>query len=225
MKISVVVPVYRGGLAIAELLERLFKATAEYTLQVIFVCDGCDKLSHQTVREIADNYPETVDYINLENNHGQQAAILKGLSIAAGDYVVTIDDDLQHYPEHIPRLISRLTATNSEVVYARFHHINSPFTRRMGSNFARSLNRLVFKNLYHCYSPYRLITSRVAQKLVGFDVDKTIIDLAIPSLTGRITHIDCEHDQRKNGKSGYTTWKLISLWFMAYQNRHYSRTV
>ncbi len=109
--ISVVTPVYNGEASVGELCRRLAEVLPRISAQheVILVNDGSRDRSWETISELCSRSP-VVRGLNLMRNYGQHNALLCGIRAAKYDLVVTMDDDLQHPPEEIPRLLMWFTA-------------------------------------------------------------------------------------------------------------------
>jgi glycosyltransferase involved in cell wall biosynthesis len=107
--ISVVVPVYNGTLTIRELTERLANVlpTLATEYELIFVEDNGHDNSWEVIRKLASEY-SWVRGIKLMRNYGQHNALLCGIRGAQHEIIVTMDDDLQHPPEEIPQLLTKL---------------------------------------------------------------------------------------------------------------------
>ena len=107
--ISVVTPVYNGEGSVAELCQRLGDVLPRIAVQheIILVNDGSRDRSWGVISELSSR-SQAVRGINLMRNYGQHNALLCGVRAARYELVVTIDDDLQHPPEEIPRLLARL---------------------------------------------------------------------------------------------------------------------
>ena len=115
--ISVVTPVYNGEASIAELCRRLGEVLPQIATEyeIIFVNDDSRDRSWEIISELSSRL-ETVRGLNLMRNYGQHNALLCGIRAAKYDVVVTMDDDLQHPPEEIPRLLTQLV-DGIDVVY------------------------------------------------------------------------------------------------------------
>src|SRR4029079_18803599 len=115
--ISVVTPVYNGETSIAELCRRLGEVlpqiAAEY--EIILVNDGSRDRSWDVISELSSRFV-TVRGLNLMRNYGQHNALLCGIRAAKYEVIVTMDDDLQHSPEEMPRLLEQLEQ-GFDVVY------------------------------------------------------------------------------------------------------------
>ena len=98
---SVVVPVYNSEHTLTELytrLEKVFRETVQEPFELILVDDGSKDRSYQIMEELRQKDPR-VKIIQMARNFGQHPALLCGFSHAEGDFIITMDDDLQHPPE------------------------------------------------------------------------------------------------------------------------------
>jgi len=118
MEFSIVVPVYNGAGTIKELFQRCKKVFDELqtTFEMIFVEDCSQDNSWEVIRDLALEYPQQVVAIKLARNFGQHNALLCGIRSARGKITITMDDDLQHPPEELPKLLAKL-AEGYDVVY------------------------------------------------------------------------------------------------------------
>jgi glycosyltransferase involved in cell wall biosynthesis len=115
--ISVVTPVYNREGSVAELCRRLAEVLPRIAVQheIILVNDGSRDRSWHVISELSSR-SKAVRGLNLMRNYGQHNALLYGIRAAKYDVIVTMDDDLQHPPEEIPRLLARLEE-GFDVVY------------------------------------------------------------------------------------------------------------
>src|SRR5437764_14555424 len=120
--LSVVVPVYNSAAVLPDVVARLLPVLRARggPFEVILVNDGSRDGSWDAIARLARDCP-AVRGIDLSRNYGQHNALLCGVRAAAHDVVVTIDDDLQHPPEEIPRLLDKL-AEGYDVVYGTPRH-------------------------------------------------------------------------------------------------------
>lgn len=115
--ISVVVPAYRSGQTLRPLYERISSTLASLTSNwEIIIVDDCSPDDSWAVLSKLREADERVRIVRLGRNHGQQHATLCGLGYARGNYVVTIDDDLQCFPEDIPAFIQALRSGKHVVI-------------------------------------------------------------------------------------------------------------
>ncbi|HYF66254.1 MAG TPA: glycosyltransferase, partial [Herpetosiphonaceae bacterium] len=105
--LSILVPVYRSALILPDLVARIESALAGYEKELILINDGSPDNSAEVVKELAAGYA-WVRGISLMRNYGQHNALLCGIRAASNDVIVTMDDDLQHPPEEVPKLLEKL---------------------------------------------------------------------------------------------------------------------
>ena len=107
--LSIVIPVYNSEQSLPPLMERLSQVLPSLsdTYEVILVNDGSRDKSWSVISSLAPQYP-FVHAINMMRNYGQHNALLCGIRQAQGDIIVTMDDDLQHPPEEISKLLDKL---------------------------------------------------------------------------------------------------------------------
>ena len=115
--ISVIVPAYNSALSLPELLKRLSAVMQSVgsPYEVIVINDGSRDKTWDVLQTLTGEYP-AVRAMNLMRNYGQHNALLCGIRSAQYAITVTIDDDLQHPPEEIPKLLARLSP-EIDVVY------------------------------------------------------------------------------------------------------------
>jgi len=106
IKVSIVIPVYRGGKSIGPLTDELVSKLGElYKLEIILVNDNSPDNSEDVCKNIFNKYPETVKFYSLAKNVGEHNAVMAGLNQATGDYIVIMDDDFQNPISEVIKLI------------------------------------------------------------------------------------------------------------------------
>src|SRR5256885_772204 len=117
LSVSVVVPVYNSERMLSDLAERLRGTLGETgrMFELVFVNDGSADGSWRVITGLGEAY-QWVRGISLMRNYGQHNALLCGIRAARYEIIVTMDDDLQHPPEEIPRLLNKLSE-GYDVVY------------------------------------------------------------------------------------------------------------
>src|SRR5712691_10304416 len=115
--VSVVVPVYNSQVVLPDLVSRLCLSLSDAVpaFELVLVNDGSHDRSWDVISHLATIHP-WLRGINLMRNYGQHNAVLCGIRAARYEVIVTMDDDLQHPPEEIPRLLEKL-AEGHDVVY------------------------------------------------------------------------------------------------------------
>lgn len=208
--ISVVIPVYKAEGCLHELYRRLRGALETITpdFEIILVEDCGGDRSWEVIRELAAA-DRRVRGIQLSRNFGQHAATICGFSKATGDWIVTLDDDLEQNPEDIPKLYSR-ARDGYALVYGVYPQRTHSWWRNATSEIARRLFRLAIPSLNQEYTSFRMIDSNIARKLCDFDSPFPFIDGYLSWLTSHYTTVEVTHAARAHGQSTYTFRKLFT---------------
>ena len=210
--VSVVVPVFNSENTIEELFNRIQKIAIEMgqTFEVVFVEDwGSDK-SWSKIVALKKKFPDEITAIRLSRNFGQNSATLCGMRHASGKYIVTLDDDLQTPPEEIPKLFAWMKEKDAEIVYGIYPQQAHSWFRNTGSQL---IKKIFFKASggIRLGSSFRLLRKNLVEKINQHEQDMLFIDQVVTWHTFDIAFAEVQHENRKKGKSGYTTIKLIGL--------------
>jgi len=207
--LSVVLPVFRSENLLADTVNELVETLDGGSFEIVLVDDGSPDTSWNVVKRLAVG-DSRVRGLRLYKNHGQHHAVLAGMSVARGDWVVTIDDDGQNPPSEIKVLMD--DADGHDVVFGRFREKQAPGMRRFGTRAVRWLNIKVFgmPQDFHV-SNVRLIRRDVVDRILS---DRT----AFPYVTGQaLLHsaspswVYVDHRPRPDGKSNYTVARIAVL--------------
>jgi undecaprenyl-phosphate 4-deoxy-4-formamido-L-arabinose transferase len=207
----VVVPVYRSEAILPELvlrLEPVLVAIAE-NFELVLVNDCSPDRSWDVLCELAGQY-SWIRPISLMRNYGQHNALLCGIRTARYEVIVTMDDDLQHPPEEIPKLLEEL-AGGYDVVYG------TPAQEQhgLGRDFASWVTKLALQNVMGAevarkVSAFRVFRAEVARAFAHYQGAFVSIDVLLTWGTNRFSTKAVRHDARKAGASGYTFRKLVT---------------
>ncbi len=209
---SVVVPVYNSQYTLRELFERLHKVfnSISKTYEVIFVNDCSRDGSWQVLETLQKDFPEQVVAIHLSRNFGQHNALMCGFNHVKGDFVITIDDDLQIPPEEILKLITRQAETEADLIYGVYEKKkHNPF-RNLGSLLVQKVFQRIFKNQGDITS-FKLFKSSLCDSVKQHRQSFVFIDGLLHWHTQYIDYQLVRHEQRKEGRSGYSLKKLLLL--------------
>lgn len=213
--ISVVIPVYGSASILPNLVESIGNVLEETIgsgkFELILVHDCGPDDAWRVIVELADSRP-WLRGINLARNAGQHNAIMAGLGVARGHCMVTMDDDLQHDPADIPRVVSSLEP-GYDLCYVEFESRQHALWKRLGSWINGLMARVLLgkpKGLY--LSPYRGIRRNLAHAVLRYDGPFVYLDGLLLQATRSITTISATHHARSDGASGYSMRKSISLW-------------
>ncbi len=210
MNISVVVPVYCGAVIIPVLITRLESVLLQIagSFEVILVNDGSRDHSWDVIVQLSNKY-SWVRGINLMRNYGQHNALLAGIRAAQYEIIVTMDDDLQHPPEELPKLLVEIEK-GYDVVYgvpeARAHSL----FRALSSRFTKWLMGVALDspNIARS-SAFRAFRAQVQEAFLDYRSQFVSIDVLLTWGTSKFSSVPVHHDQRYAGKSNYTFRKLV----------------
>jgi len=208
---SVVIPCYRSEKSIGELLRRISETLAklEVDYEVICVDDGSPDGLAGRIREIQNTDPR-IRLIQHFQNYGQHHALLTGFEHVRGEFVITLDDDLQHPPEEIPTLINALG--RADVIMGVPDSRHHKGHRNLGSRLIQLVMRWVFRTPKgYETSAFRLMRTQVARQLAASPTVYPFISGMIMQITRNITSVRVRHDLRKHGRSTYSLRKLVGL--------------
>ncbi len=209
---SVVVPVFNSDDSLEELFVRT-KAVFDQldaSFEFVFVEDCSRDNSWDVLKKLKDENPEMVTAIKLHRNYGQHNATVCGFSFARAERVITMDDDLQHPPEEIPKLIAAFDKDEADIVYGIFTKKQHSMIRNMGSRSIKSTSKLFLKGTGKG-SSFRLIKKKIIEKLLEHNLHFVFIDELLLWYTSDFSFVEVEHHKRKSKKSGYSARKLLSL--------------
>jgi undecaprenyl-phosphate 4-deoxy-4-formamido-L-arabinose transferase len=210
-RLTVVIPVYRSETILSELVRRLesvLTATAD-SFEVILVNDSSPDNSWEVISKLARQY-SWIRPINLMRNYGQHNALLCGIRAAQYDVIVTMDDDLQHPPEEIPRLLGKL-AEGYDVVYGTPEHEQHGFGRDVASWITKlALQNVMGAEIAQKVSAFRAFRAEVARAFAHYSGAFVSIDVLLTWGSNRFSLLSVRHEPRKSGASGYTIRKLIT---------------
>ncbi|MBS1584351.1 MAG: glycosyltransferase family 2 protein [Bacteroidetes bacterium] len=215
---SIVVPVYNSDGALPELTERTTIAMAGLPYEIVFIDDGSKDDSWDEIAALKVRYPDKVKAVRLQKNYGQHAALLCAFNYAKGQYIITIDDDLQYAPEDILKLIARQQETNAEVVYAQLIDRQHSAMRTAGTKLVQHNNKMITSTDVKG-SSFRLICRDVIDKITANHRNSFLfLDEVLLWYTTTFAHVDVKHYPRKYGKTGYTMGKLVKMYFSMITN-------
>lgn len=213
---SVVIPVYNSERSLRELYERIhhtFMDVLRMEYEIIFVDDSSRDNSFVVLEELRRQDSEHVRIIQLAKNYGQHSALLCGFHYVQGEYIVTLDDDLQHPPEEIPKLIEKMDENeeNIDVVIGCYREKKHSFVRNLGSVAIIKLSDYIFKQPKNLkLTSFRLMKRYVVDAMVeDFAVRYPRIGYLLLDITNKIVNTTVEHSRRKYGTSGYSFFMLI----------------
>jgi undecaprenyl-phosphate 4-deoxy-4-formamido-L-arabinose transferase len=208
--ISVVVPVYNSELTLPELIKRLQPVLTGLAREheLVLVNDGSRDQSWRVIQRLAAEHP-WVRGINLMRNYGQHNALLCGIRAARYETLVTMDDDLQHPPEEIHKLLAKLDE-GFEVVYGYPEHQQHGFLRDVASGLTKmALQKSMGAETARHVSAFRAFLTQSRDAFASYHSPFVSIDVVLTWATTRFVAIKVRHDPRQAGVSNYTFGMLF----------------
>jgi glycosyltransferase involved in cell wall biosynthesis len=211
-KISIVVPVYKSQECIEALVNKVDECLNEVDYELILVNDCSPDSSWREIKKAAQSNKKVIA-INLRKNSGQDNAIMAGFSRASGDYVVVMDDDLQHDPADIRKLAQELEKGDFDVCFAKFPKKNQKLWKNLGSSFNGKMAEIILNKPREIYlSPFKVIRKEVVDEIVKYKGPYPYVDGILFSITQNVSQVDAEHHSRFAGQSNYTLLRSIAVW-------------
>jgi glycosyltransferase involved in cell wall biosynthesis len=208
--VSVVTPVYNGEASVAELCRRLSEVLPRVAAQheIILVNDGSRDRSWEVISGLSSRMA-TVRGLDLMRNYGQHNALLCGIRAAKYELIVTMDDDLQHPPEEIPRLLARLDE-GFDVVYGGPKTERNGPLRALASHITRlALSAAIGREVAKEVSAFRVFRTRLREAFTGYQSPFVSIDVLLTWASNRFGATTVNFQPRHSGPSNYTFTKLL----------------
>jgi glycosyltransferase involved in cell wall biosynthesis len=220
LRISVVIPVYRGADSLRRLIDELLPLTQPWQTrsgaacrvnEILLVHDCGPDRSDLAIEALAREIPE-VRPVWLSRNFGQHAATLAGMAGAVGDWIATLDEDGQQDPADLPRMLDVALAGGHQLVYAQ--PTNPPphgRLRNMASRLAKSISvRALGNEAMGRFNSYRLIDGEIGRSLAAYCGYGVYLDVGLSWVTARTGHCPVRVREESGRPSGYSMLKLLS---------------
>ena len=211
MNASVIIPVYNGEETIIPLTERLLKVLPDlfHKYEIILVDDCSPDDSWKIVCQLQSEYPDFVRAFHLARNFGQHNATLCGIRAARYEICITMDDDLQHPPEEVHKLIEELNK-GYDVVYAIPEKMPHSWWRNIGSRWTKRILSKIMGIPIREIGAFRAFRTDLRDAFTDYHSPDVLVDPLLSWGTKKYSHVIVEEDPRSVGKSNYTFSKLVS---------------
>lgn len=217
--LTIVIPVYNGAASIAQLVDALAGLKIEGGHEIVLVNDGSPDNSREVCLKLTERRDVPVTLVDLSRNFGEHNAVMAGLAQARGEYVISMDDDLQNPPEEVVRLYEHTRANRYDVVYTYYDKKEHAGWRNLGSRLANLSADLLLEKPRGLYlSSFRCISAFVAREVVRHAGPYPYVDGLIMQVTQNIGRLKVQHLPRATGRSNYTLRKLVRLWLSIFLN-------
>lgn len=213
--LSVVIPVYNEQLVLPALFARLYPAldALGISYECVFVNDGSRDQSVALLRQQFERRPRETRVVIFHANFGQHSAIMAGFSYARGEYIVTLDADLQNPPEEIGKLVEKLLDG--------YDYVGTVRQQRQDTLWRRSFSKAINK-LREWITPVRITDQGCMMRGYARSVVTALnqtreVNTFIPALASlyamRPIEVPISHEERHAGQSKYSMYSLIRLNF------------
>jgi len=214
-KLSVVIPVYNEEAVLPTLFARLYPALDALGIQyeIVFVNDGSRDRSVALLRQQFSARPAETRVVLFHANFGQHSAVMAGLAYSRGDYVVTLDADLQNPPEEIGKLVGMLDQG--------YDYVGTIRQQRQDSLWRRSFSKVINK-IREWITPVRITDQGCMMRGYARSVVTALnqtreVNTFIPALASIYAmnpiEVPISHEERHAGRSKYSMYSLIRLNF------------
>lgn len=224
---SIVIPVYNEKDNIALLVDGISNALLGYNYEIILVDDFSTDTTVKTIKTLNNS---RVVLIELKKNYGQSSALMAGIDYAEGDYIITMDGDLQNDPTNIPEMIKVLQEGDWDLVTGerqkRKDNIIRTFPSKIANNIIRRTTGLDIKD-HGC--ALKVFTKETAKELDIYGEFHRFITLLAYINGARVTQIKVKHHSRRFGKSKYgleRTFKVLNdLILLLFQRKYIQKPI
>ena len=212
-KVSIVVPMYNEQESLGILYQELNRVTdtiKDYEFEYLFVNDGSKDNTLQEIQKLAAA-DERVHYVSFSRNFGKEAALYAGLSNADGDYIATMDADLQDPPSLLPQMLAMIESQDCDNVATR--RVNRKGEPPIRSFFARCFYKLMRRlsniDIADGARDYRLMSRAMVDSILSVS-EYNRFSKGIFAWVGYETKwLEFENVERSAGETKWSFWKLV----------------
>ncbi|MCR4378624.1 MAG: glycosyltransferase family 2 protein [Rhodospirillales bacterium] len=230
--VSIVIPVFNEQDALPILLERLQAVIDQkvtgYTFELIFIDDGSQDNSLKVALKLAQKEPR-LRVIELRSNFGQTAALQAGFDAARGEIIISLDADLQHFPEDIPLFLEKIES-GVDVACGWRHDRQEGIVRRWPSRVANMLIRKVSGLVIHDIgTTFRAYRKDILDDILLLGENHRFVPVFAKVAGARIEEVPIQNIERPHGESNYgisrTLNVFIDLFFLYFYTRYLDRPI
>jgi undecaprenyl-phosphate 4-deoxy-4-formamido-L-arabinose transferase len=218
-QLSIVIPVYNEEEGLQALFDRLYpamdqlQAKLNLRYEIIFVNDGSKDRSAGMLASQFDLRPDATRVVLFQNNFGQHMAIMAGFEYARGEYIITLDADLQNPPEEIALLAAELIKGHDYVGTIRSNRQDSWFRKTASRAMNHLRQRITRITMTDQGCMLRGYSRRIVNLVRQCNESNTFIPALAYTFAANPTEIEVKHEERFAGESKYSLYQLIRLNF------------
>jgi len=210
--LSIIIPVFNSASCLKDTVQTVITSIEKTnkTYEIILIDDGSSDFSWPAIKDIKALNANVVG-VRLNKNYGQHNALLCGLNICSGNYIVTLDDDLEQNPADIEKLQADLQAQDLDMVYGIPAKSNKSILRVLFRYFYIYTSRKENKNAGEG-SSFRIFTKKLKDSLITHSGSLFFLDEITLWYTDKIGYVKVDFQKSKKSNSGYDYGSLVSLW-------------
>jgi glycosyltransferase involved in cell wall biosynthesis len=208
--LSIIIPVHNEEENILELYERLYSTLSlpsliEITYEIIFIDDGSTDGTFEEIKKIKNS---KVKVVRFQRNYGKAAALSCGFKRSKGDFVITMDGDLQDDPKEIPRFIEELK--RYDMVSGWKNKRQDPISKTLPSKVFNRLTRFITGVKVHDFNcGYKAYNNYVVKNINLYGELHRYIPALVYWKGYTVGEIEVEHHPRVHGESKYGIERLL----------------
>ena len=219
--VTFVIPLYFTSGGFGALMEVLRRLEVPGGFNPGLVNDGSTDDPADRIKALLPDLRFAATLVDLARNSGQHNTVMQGLRQAGGQFLITLDDDLQNPPVEALKLLAHAEATGAEVAYSCYKEKKHRWLRNMnmGSRMTNAAATFLLSKPPALYLPgFRCLHRDLVGRIVEYQGPFPYSDGLIRGATNRIGRLQVDHPERADGESGYTLRKLGRRWMNIFFN-------
>jgi glycosyltransferase involved in cell wall biosynthesis len=228
--VTIVAPVFNESATLPEFLRRIVAATGalgrRYAFEFVLVDDGSTDGSLAVAKSLIAQEPR-LRVVELRRNFGQTAALQAGLAAARGDIVISMDSDLQHFPEDLPLFLDKIEQGHDLVCGWR-HERREGVLRRWPSRAANALVRAATGlRIHDVGTTFRAYRADLVRQLQLLGEQHRFVPVLASLVGAKVTEVRIQNIERSAGRSNYglgrTVNVLLDILYLYFSQRYFTR--
>jgi glycosyltransferase involved in cell wall biosynthesis len=212
MFLSIIIPIYNEQESLPELLQRIAKTVALMgpDFEVLVIDDGSTDGGYEVLLSLMTTHPN-LQVIRLRKNFGKSTALHIGFTKAQGEYIVTMDGDLQDRPEEIPNLLATLQQNKLDLVSGWKQYRQDPLSKTLPSKLFNKILRLISGIPLHDFNcGLKLYRNEVVKFLPVYGELHRFLPVLAARYGYKVGEVPVKHEPRQYGQSKFGTGRLFS---------------